>query len=337
MLRRIFLIWMITSVAAVAQNAGYVRAIELSDNQVTWDWEKKGIEWFQNKRYEDATEAFQRVVKVKPTSIQAHLNLATVFSMRLTSPILRREAQQAFEAVVQLDPRNLIALQSLAFQTQQQAEWTDDLGEKTQLLDRAAEWNRKVIEVIPQELSDTFYFSLGVIACLKVEAERGAARVRLGVPYGARGPFPDEKVRKNLRDSLGPVIDDGIQNLQRALEMDRGNHEAMTYVIRLINERAVLRETVHESEKDYRSADEWIEKAKEAKKASGAQVWSLETPFFLFFLRNSFQPQRGTGWPPHSVFCLGVLPWRQGSFPRWIRFTRLKPSEQDLRGKFDCS
>jgi hypothetical protein len=63
-----------------------------------------------------------------------------------------------------------------------------------------------------------------------------------------------------------PVLNEGIKNLDRALEIDKEYDDAMAYENLLIRERADLLDTPEEYKKDIEIADNWVQKALQTKK-----------------------------------------------------------------------
>jgi TonB family protein len=80
------------------------------------------------------------------------------------------------------------------------------------------------------------------------------------------GPLPAPE-REELKAKYSPMLDEGIANLDRALQIDPQYADAMAYINLLIRERADLRETKQEYAADVAVADEWIQKNLDAKKA----------------------------------------------------------------------
>jgi len=80
------------------------------------------------------------------------------------------------------------------------------------------------------------------------------------------GPIKDKKVKEELKVQYLPMINDGIQNLQKALEIDKEYDDAMAYMNLLIRERADLDDTQEEYKKDVQTADDWVQKTLATKK-----------------------------------------------------------------------
>src|SRR5436189_1268484 len=77
-----------------------------------------------------------------------------------------------------------------------------------------------------------------------------ATRVRLEMKPEDPGPLKDAAVRKELLQKYGAIIDDGIANLNKALEIDSRSDNVAVYRSLLIRERAELRDSIEEYRRD---------------------------------------------------------------------------------------
>ena len=80
------------------------------------------------------------------------------------------------------------------------------------------------------------------------------------------GPIKDKKVKEELKTQYLGAINEGLKNLERALQLDPEYDDAMAYVNLLTRERADLVDTQEEYKKEIEVADNWIQKALQAKK-----------------------------------------------------------------------
>ena len=71
-----------------------------------------------------------------------------------------------------------------------------------------------------------------------------------GHEAGRPGPIKDKKVKEELKAKYWPMIDDGIENLEKALQLDPEYDDAMAYVNLLFRERADLVDTPEEYKKE---------------------------------------------------------------------------------------
>jgi TonB family protein len=83
----------------------------------------------------------------------------------------------------------------------------------------------------------------------------------------------DAGVRADLTARYGSVLESGMRALEKALEINPQYDDAMAYMNLLIRERADLRDTAEECQRDVAIADEWVRKALATKKAKAGGGW----------------------------------------------------------------
>jgi Tfp pilus assembly protein PilF len=221
----------------------------------------KGVQAFKNAQYADAVESFKTAVELDPNFPTARLYLATAYMQQYIpgadSPENNRMAQAAhdeFMKVLEQTPNDKVAVASLASLYLNQKKW-----------DEAEKWYEKLAAVDPG--SPIPFYSLGFIAWSKWYPEYGKARADLGMKQEDPGPIKDKKVKERLKQQFGPVIDKGLQSLDKALQIDPEYDDAMAYENLLIRERADLMDSKDEYEKEIQKADDWVQKALATKKA----------------------------------------------------------------------
>ena len=225
----------------------------------------KGVAAFKNAQYPEAVEHFKTAVELDPNFASARLYLATAYMQQYIpgadSPENRQMAQAArkeFLTVLEQNPKDKTALASMASLALNQQKW-----------DEAREWYQKLIAVDPKYKEA--YYSLGFIAWSEWYPVYGKARAALGMKQEDPGPIKDKKVREELKAKWNPVIEAGLQALDKALEIDPDYDDAMAYENLLIRERADLMDTKDEYEKQTKIADDWVQKAMETKKRKTEQ------------------------------------------------------------------
>ena len=255
------------------------------DAQDARSWMNRGVQEYKSGRYTDAVDAFQKAVDLEPGNINARLYLAKALMTQYipgnVSPDnlqLARKAEAEFQRVLSADPTNTTALESLASFVYEQALGTEEPGGKLKKLDEAAGWYQRLLTVDPQ--NKQAYYSLGVIDWIKWYTAWTRARADFHMLPEQPGPLPDASMRHDLQGRFGNVIDDGISNLNRALQIDPQYDNAMAYMNLFIRERADLRDTADEYKRDVALADEWVEKALATKKAKaqGARENAIPAP-----------------------------------------------------------
>jgi len=239
------------------------------------DWMAQGITAYRQARYPEAIEAFQKAVELNPSDVNARQYLATTY-MTLYIPgsaapeniANAQRARDGFEQVLQLKPDDLVTLQSLASLSYQEAQGMPDPDAKMRKLDETRGWSQKVLAVDPR--NKEAYYTLGVIDWMKFYPNLMIARKQLGMKPEDPGPLTDPVLRQSLNAKYAGVIQDGIANLQKVLEIDAQYDDAMAYMNLLIRERGDLRDTPGDYRRDVEAADEWVQKALETKRTKAS-------------------------------------------------------------------
>jgi TonB family protein len=224
------------------------------------DWVNRGVQAFKQARYPEAVAAFQGAVQADPSSVTAHLYLATAY-LQMHVPgadnpentAIAENAHIEFQKVLAMDANNLVALRSDASLYLNQKRWDDaqTIFEKVTVLDPA---------------NADAYYSLGYIAWSRWYPVYVRARKDAGMKQEDPGPIRDASIRQELKAEWGQVLQDGLTALDRALAINRNYDDAMAYENLLVRERADLRDTAEEWRADVQLADEWVQKAIATKK-----------------------------------------------------------------------
>ena len=232
------------------------------------NWLNQGAEAFRNAQYAAAIQAFQRAIDLDSSSVTAHLYLATAYMQQYIpgadsneNTQIAARAKEEFSQVLVFDPTNKVAIASMASLYLNQKKWDD-----------AQQWYEKLIAAEPSNTDA--YYSLGFVAWSKWFPAYQAARTSAGLKPDDPGPIPDPGVKQDLRGRWGSVIEDGIARLQKTLELNPRYGDAMSYISLLIRERADLHDTKEEWRQDIALADQWVQKAMEAKKGGGGVGFS---------------------------------------------------------------
>jgi tetratricopeptide (TPR) repeat protein len=236
----------------------------------------KGVQAFKNARYDEAIEHFNQAVELDPSNPNARLYLATSYFVQYIpgaeSPEnleYAKKAKDEFMRVLQQDPKDKTALQYLASLSYQEASGTADLDAKLKKLDDARDWYLKLIAVDPK--NKDAYYSLGVIDWMKWYPRWMAALNKQDMKPDQAIPFKDKKIKAELAEQYGSLVDDGLKNLNMALQIDNNYDEAMAYMNLLIRERASLADSTDAYKKEIDTADDWVQKSLEAKKIKNSK------------------------------------------------------------------
>jgi tetratricopeptide (TPR) repeat protein len=220
----------------------------------------KGVASYKNARYEQAIEHFKNAVTLDPSLQNAKIYLATAYLAQyipgVDSPENLQNANAAIEqykAVLDQDPKNVNSIKGIAYLYLQMKKFED-----------AKTYYRKAIDLDPND--PEAYYSIGVIDWTQAYQPRMEARAKLGLRPDE--PLKDKKVCAQLRDQGGQVIQDGIDNLNKALSLRQDYDDAMAYMNLMYREKAD-RECDEPDQRaaDLKTADEWVDKTMAAKKA----------------------------------------------------------------------
>jgi len=224
----------------------------------------KGVQSYKNAKYEDAIEKFKNAVALDPSLSVAQLYLATAYANQYIpgaeTPDNQRvgdQAVQAFKDVLQKDPTSLTSAKGIA-----------SLYFQMKKFEEAKEYNRKALQIDPKD-PESFY-SIGVIDWTQTYQPRMEARNKLGLK--PEEPIKDKKVCQEVKDKNSQLIDDGMQALDKALELRPDYDDAMAYYNLLWREKADIEcGDPAAREADLKKADEWVDKTLAVKKEKAAK------------------------------------------------------------------
>jgi tetratricopeptide (TPR) repeat protein len=239
------------------------------------DHMNQGVAAFKNAKYADAVEHFKQAAQLEPDNPNARAYLATAYMVQwipgAESPenvAFADKAKEEFNNILKQDPKNTTALASLASIAYQSAQ-SLPLEQKLQKYDEAINYNKQLIAV--DDKNKEAYYTLGVIAWAKWYPALNLARVNLHMKPEDPGPLKDKKVKDELREKYLPIINEGIQDLEKAIEIDKEYDDAMAYLNLLNREKADLADNPEDYKKQIDVADNWLQKALDTKKIKAAR------------------------------------------------------------------
>ena len=237
----------------------------------------KGVSSMKTAKYSDAAEHFKQAMALDPNWEVPRLYLATSYMSQwipgAESPEnaeFAAKAKEGFLKVLETQPNETTALASLASMAFSEAT-TEVLSpeDKNKKLDESAEWHKKHIAVAP---TAEHYYSLAVIGYTKWVPAWLAGRASVKMKQDDPGPIKDKKVRDELKEKFGAILDQGIADLQKSLELDPEYENSMAYMNLLVRERADLVDDKADYDKATMDADNWLQKYLETKKIKAARA-----------------------------------------------------------------
>lgn len=221
----------------------------------------KGVQAFKANQFSQAVDHFKTAVDLDPEFPTARLYLATAYMSQYIPGAESKEniqnanaALEQFNKVLDKNPKDETATADIASIYYNQKNW-----------DKCEEWNKKLIALNPN--SKDAYYVLGVIAWYRWLSPDREARNKMSMKPDEPGPLKDAKVREELKAKYMPILDDGIKDEQKALEIDPEYENAMAYMNLLIRYRADLMDSREEWKKQSEIADDWVQKSMAAIKA----------------------------------------------------------------------
>jgi tetratricopeptide (TPR) repeat protein len=236
----------------------------------------KGVASFKNAQFDSAVEDFKQAKDLDPDLLNARLYLATAYASQYIpgapSPENLTHGQAAideYKGVLEKDPNNLIAIDGLASIEYQMAGQPYD--EKK--FEDSKQYDEKHITLKPQDAAP--YYSIGVIDW--AEAYRGNTEIRadynkahINKQIKDTDSLPPD-VRKDYADKYGAMVEDGITNLKKAIELKPDYDDAMTYLNLLYRRKADMVESTAERDQLTKEADDLLDKVKEIKQKRAEQ------------------------------------------------------------------
>ena len=228
-----------------------------SHDQIT-----KGVQAFKNAQYDQAVSFFQNAVRLDPTSENAKLYLATAYSYQVVPNLetpenlaLAQKAMDGFNEILAKDPNDVDALKQIA-----------SLDRNIQKFEQAKDDEKKVIALEPND--PEAYYTVGWADW--TEAYKNARDVLAGENLTDDGEGNVKKSKAacaKLQQENAPLTDEGIQYLQKAIDINPNYDDAMQYMQLTYRRKADL-ECGNEAARkdDLIKANSWIQRAMGARK-----------------------------------------------------------------------
>lgn len=237
----------------------------------------KGVAAYKDGKYDQAIEFFKDSKEKDPTLSVAQLYLATAYATQYIpgapSEDNVRMGQQAvteFQDVLTKDPNNISAIDGIGSILYNMA-GTPYMRER---FEQSKSYHMKHIALQPTDPEP--YYWVGVInwtLAYRSNLEmRGQYRLsHVNKVLKDEDPMPPETRDAYIKED-GPLIDEGIMDLKKAIELRPDYDDAMAYLNLLLRRQADEAATPAERADLLKQADDLVEKAKEIKQQK------LETP-----------------------------------------------------------
>jgi tetratricopeptide (TPR) repeat protein len=228
----------------------------------------KGVEAYKNTHYEEAINHFQESVRLDPTLLNARMYLATAFAQQyipgVDSPDNLNMANQAIEQYQKVLDANPAREQKV-----NSAKGIAYLYLNMKKFDDAKKYYRLASDVDPNDPEP--YYSVGVIDWTASYQPRMEARAKLGLkPEEHLNPKDKEQMKAcgELKTKNLPIIQEGLDSLNKAIELRPDYDDAMAYMNLMYREKADVEcDSLPQRAEDLKTADNWVDKTLAVKKA----------------------------------------------------------------------
>ncbi len=230
----------------------------------------KGVGAFRNAQFQAAIMHFQQAVALDPTLLNAKLYLATAYFQQYIpggeSPENVKIGQQAiesFQEVLRADTKNANAIASIG----QMYYYMKDF-------EKAKEFQERWVEVEPNNPVPYYWIGMLDWAIVFPRTQQMRKDLKIEFPKDPKNPsslppFP-EKAREKLAEQNGPLVKEGVEVLEKAIQLKPNDFNTMSYLNLIYRQKADLEADAAAREADLKQADDWVSKAIAVRKAGGA-------------------------------------------------------------------
>jgi tetratricopeptide (TPR) repeat protein len=236
----------------------------------------KGVQSFKNGQYDSAVEDFKQAKDLDPSLLNARLYLATAYASQYIPGApseqnrnIGKQAVQEFKDILQTNPENLSAIDGVGSILFQMA----GTPYEPKMFEESKTYHKKHIQLKPEDPEP--YYWIGVIDWTLAFRANGEMRK----------DYNEKNIKKQVRDTdplppalrteyvgkYGTLIDEGISDLQKAIQLRPDYDDAMAYLNLLYRRKADAVESANERNDLLKQADDLVDKVKEVKQKRASQ------------------------------------------------------------------
>jgi tetratricopeptide (TPR) repeat protein len=237
----------------------------------------KGVNAFKNGQSDAAIEYFKQAKEADPALLNARLYLGTAYASLYIPGAPSKENQdrgnqaiQEFKEILEKDPNNLSAI--------------DQIGSILFLMggtpfdpkkfEESKTYHQKHIQLKPDDPEP--YYWIGVIDWTLAFRANGEMRMDYNKSNISKKQVRDTDplpaaIRSEYASKYGPLVDEGIADLQKAISLRPDYDDAMAYLNLLYRRKADMVESREEREALLKQADDLVDKVKEIKQKRSEQ------------------------------------------------------------------
>lgn len=255
-----FLLVLLLACLAVASGCDKLKARDLLN---------KGVQAYKSGQYDQAIEDFKNSKALDPSLLNARLYLATAYSSQYIPGApseenvrMGEQAINEYKEVLATDPNNLSAIDGIGAILYNMGGTPFD----PKKFEESKQYHLKHIHIKPDDPES--YYWIGVIdwsLAYRANKDMRADYNNKGKkPVRDTDPMPPA-LSTDFRAKQGAVVDEGIQNLQKAIELRSDYDDAMAYLNLLYRQKADMESDPKVRDEDVKTADDLVDKVKAIK------------------------------------------------------------------------
>jgi tetratricopeptide (TPR) repeat protein len=239
----------------------------------------KGVTAFKNGQSDAAIEDFKEAKEADPELLNARLYLATAYASLYIPGAPSQEnmargnqAVAEFKEVLDKDANNISAVDGIGSILFQMAGQPFD----PKKFEESKTYHQKHIQLKPEDPEP--YYWIGVIDWTLAFRANGEMRMDYNKGNIKKQVKDDDAlppaVRTQYAGKYGPLVDEGVASLQKAISIRPDYDDAMAYLNLLYRRKADMVDSKDEREGLKKQADDLVEKVKEIKQKRSEQPQS---------------------------------------------------------------
>ena len=245
----------------------------------------KGVTAYKNAKYEEAIDHFQQSVALDPSLINAKMYLATAFAQQYIPGVEDKDNMKMADQAIEQYKKVLDMPAAARDQKVNSAKGIAYLYLNMKKFDDAKKYYRMASDMDPNDPEP--YYSVGVIDWTACYQPRMEERAKLGLkPDENLNPKnkDQKKVCAELKVKNGPAITEGIDSLNKAIQLRPDYDDAMAYLNLMYREKADVEcDDLALRQEDLKTADHWVDqtlitKKAKAEKQPGTQGITMDQP-----------------------------------------------------------
>lgn len=211
-------------------------------------------------RLHEAAQNFQKAVDLDPSSAKAHEGLGVALFKELLAGKVRpsadsdvfERAESHLKQASDLAPSSAAPLIQWAALEASIAEHSTDADERSDRYKKATDLLRQALGLKPGNAA--LYLRLASLE----RDEFGPALQQAEARFGKNnGPIPEPGLRHALQQQYGSLIDNAIANAKQASALNANATGPLLLTARLLQQRALIRDTQEQYAADMHSAEDW--------------------------------------------------------------------------------